>query len=103
MFSTEAAVQNARTSMRNPRRRQRTSEGLKEQPRRKRNKLAEDSFVGQDESHINGNGSILMNGHAVQSSAENSLVLVDMPVREKKVTQKRAIKEDNAHYLVSLG
>jgi hypothetical protein len=42
-----------------------------------------------------------MNGHAGHDSTENSLVLVDMPVREKKAPPKRTLKEDSAQYLVS--
>jgi nuclear pore complex protein Nup133 len=42
-----------------------------------------------------------MNGHAGLSSVESSLVVVDMPVREKKAAPKRASKEDNSLYLVS--
>jgi nuclear pore complex protein Nup133 len=42
-----------------------------------------------------------MNGHAGHGSVENSLVLVDMPVREKRTPQKRAaLKEEDAQYLV---
>ncbi|KAH8730106.1 Non-repetitive/WGA-negative nucleoporin C-terminal-domain-containing protein [Phaeosphaeriaceae sp. PMI808] len=99
MFSTEASVQSARSSLRNPRRRQRTSEGLQQQPRRKRSKLSGEIIVGKDELHINGNGSALMNGYGGHSSVENSLVVVDMPVREKKTSPKRATKEDNTLYL----
>jgi nuclear pore complex protein Nup133 len=101
MFSPEASVQSARSSLRNPRRRQRSSEGLQAQPRRKRSKLSDASFVGQEDAHTNGNGSALTNGHAGYSSAENSMVVVDMPVREKKATPKRTPKEDNSLYLVS--
>jgi nuclear pore complex protein Nup133 len=101
MFSPEASIQSARSSLRNPRRRQRTSsEGLQaQQPRRKRNKLTDESFVAKDDAHVNGNGSALMNGH-VGPSSENSLVMIDMPVREKKTPPKRSTKEDNALYLV---
>ncbi|KAH7094703.1 Non-repetitive/WGA-negative nucleoporin C-terminal-domain-containing protein [Paraphoma chrysanthemicola] len=99
MFSPEASIQSARSSLRNTRRRQRTSEGLSQQPRRKRSKLNDESFVAKDDVHVNGNGSALMNGHAGHSSVENSLVVVDMPVREKKAPQKRAPKEDNSLYL----
>ena len=99
MFSPEASVQSARSSLRN--KRQRTSSGLQNQPRRKRSKLSDESFVAKDEAHVNGNGSLLMNGHAGHKSAENSLVVVDIPVREKKAPPKRAPKEDNALYLVS--
>jgi nuclear pore complex protein Nup133 len=101
MFSPEASIQSARSSLRNPRRRQRTSsEGLQaQQPRRKRNKLTDESFVAKDDAHVNGNGSALMNGH-VGPSPENSLVMIDMPVREKKTPPKRSTKEDNALYLV---
>jgi nuclear pore complex protein Nup133 len=100
MFSPEASVQSARSSLHNPRRRQRTSEGIQQQPRRKRSKLNDETFVAKDETHVNGNGSALMNGHANHSSVENSLVAIDMPVREKKAPPKRAPKEDNALYLV---
>ncbi|KAH7360023.1 Non-repetitive/WGA-negative nucleoporin C-terminal-domain-containing protein [Pyrenochaeta sp. MPI-SDFR-AT-0127] len=100
MFSPEASIQSARSSLRNPRRRQRKdSDGLQQQPRRKRSKLNEESFQAPTDAHINGNGSAIMNGHAVQSSVENSVVLVDMPVREKKAPPKRAPKEDNGLYL----
>ncbi|KAF1940789.1 hypothetical protein EJ02DRAFT_455718 [Clathrospora elynae] len=100
MFSPEASIQSARSSLRNPRRRQRSKDpdGLQQQPRRKRNKLTNESFVPPKEAHVNGNGSALMNGHAVQS-VENSVVLVDMPVREKKAPPKRAPKEDHGLYM----
>jgi nuclear pore complex protein Nup133 len=99
MFSPEASIQSGRSSLRNPRRRQRTSSGEPQaQPRRKRNKLTDETFVAKDE-HVNGNGSALMNGHA-EHSPDSSLVLVDMPVREKKTPPKRPTKEDNGLYLV---
>ncbi|KAJ4365291.1 hypothetical protein N0V83_008910 [Neocucurbitaria cava] len=100
MFSPEASAQSARSSLRNPRRRQRKdSDGLQQQQRRKRSKLNDESFQAPADAHVNGNGSAMMNGHAVQSSAENSVVLVDMPVREKKASPKRAPKEDDGSYL----
>ncbi|KAF2035417.1 hypothetical protein EK21DRAFT_54001 [Setomelanomma holmii] len=99
MFSPEASVQSARSSLRNNRRRQRTSDGLSQQPRRKRSKLNDESFAAKDEVHVNGNGGALLNGHAGHSSVENSLVVVDIPVREKKAPQKRAPREDNSLYL----
>jgi hypothetical protein len=100
MFSPEASIQSARSSLRNPRRRQRKeSDGLPQQPRRKRNKLNDETFKDPAHAHVNGNGSALTNGHAVQS-VENSVVLVDMPVREKKAAPKRAPKEDHGIYLV---
>jgi nuclear pore complex protein Nup133 len=101
MFSPEASIISQRSSLRTTsKRRQRTSEGLQQQPRRKRSKLSEETFVAQDDAHMNGNGSALMNGHAGRDSPESSLVLVAMPVREKKAPPKRAVKEDNALYLV---
>ena len=101
MFSPEASTQSARSSLRNPRRRQRKdSDGLQQQQRRKRSKLNDESFQAPADAHVNGNGSAIMNGHAVQSSVENSVVLVDMPLREKKPSPKRAPKEDNGLYLV---
>lgn len=101
MFSPEASLQSARSSLRGNRRRQRDSNGH-DQPRRKRSKIAEDGA-----SHITAgsefktNGSANMNGYAGHDSAENSLVMVDMPVREKKAPPKRSLKEDSAQYLVS--
>jgi nuclear pore complex protein Nup133 len=99
MFSPEASIQSARSSLRT-KRRPRASEEL-QQPRRKRSKLSDETFVAKDDAHINGNGSALMNGHAGHSSVENSLALIDIPVREKKAPPKRATKEDHALYLVS--
>jgi nuclear pore complex protein Nup133 len=101
MFSPEASVQSARSSLRGTRRRQRESNGTgHDQPRRKRSKIAEDGASQATGAHINGNGVAIMNGHAGHSSVENSLVLVDMPVREKKAGPKRTLKEDSAQYLV---
>ena len=102
MFSLEASTQSARSSLRNPRRRPRNdSDGLHQQARRKRSKLSDEGFHAPNDAYGNGNDSALMNGHAVQSSVENSLVMVDMPVREKKVPPKRVPREDNSSYLVS--
>ncbi len=101
MFSLEASTQSARSSLRNPRRRPRNdSDGLQHQARRKRSKLNDESFHAQNDAYVNGNDSALMNGHAVQSSVENSVVLIDMPVREKKAPPKRVTREDNSSYLV---
>lgn len=102
MFSPEASLQSARSSLRGTRRRQRDSNGH-DQPRRKRSKIAEDGasqITAGSDLKTNGNGSL--NGHAGHSSAESSLVVVDMPVREKKAPPKRTLKEDSAQYLVSL-
>ncbi|KAF2002680.1 hypothetical protein P154DRAFT_134570 [Amniculicola lignicola CBS 123094] len=102
MFSPEAASQSARSSLRNPRRRQRKdSDSLQHQTRRKRSKLSDDTFVATADAlaNGNGNGSVLMNGYAGQSDVDGSLVLVDMPYRDKKQSAKRAVKEDLAVYL----
>ena len=99
MFSPEASVQSARSSLRGSRRRPRQDSDGHQQQRRKRSKLNDDTFPATADVHMNGNASALMNGHAVQS-VENAVVLVDMPVREKKAGPKRASKEDNAVYLV---
>jgi nuclear pore complex protein Nup133 len=100
MFSPEASIQSARSSLRNPRRRPRNdSDGLQQLHRRKRSKLNDETFKDPADAHMNGDKSALMNGHAVQS-VDNSVVLVDMPVREKKTAPKRAPKEDNGLYLV---
>lgn len=100
MFSPEASLQSARSSLRGNRRRQRDSNGH-DQPRRKRSKIAEDGAsqitAGSD---LKSNGSAFMNGHVGHESAENSLVMVDMPVREKKAPPKRTLKEDSTQYLV---
>lgn len=42
-----------------------------------------------------------MNGHVGQEETDGSLVLVDMPVREKKAAAKRGLKDDTTLYLVS--
>ncbi|KAH7389527.1 Non-repetitive/WGA-negative nucleoporin C-terminal-domain-containing protein [Phaeosphaeria sp. MPI-PUGE-AT-0046c] len=100
MFSPEASIQSARSSLRNPRRRPRESDGPQHQSRRKRSKISDDSFVAKDEAHVNGNGTAPMNGHGgVNGSAENSMVVIDMPVREKKSASKRIAKEDHSLYL----
>jgi hypothetical protein len=98
MFSPEASIQSARSSLRT-KRRPRASEEL-QQPRRKRSKLSAETFVAREDAHTNGNGSALTNGHAGHGSAENSLALMEMPVREKKGPPKRATKEDHSLYLV---
>ncbi|PVH98521.1 hypothetical protein DM02DRAFT_657223 [Periconia macrospinosa] len=99
MFSVDASTGSARSTLRNSRRRPRNSEGA-QQPRRKRSKISDETYVALAEAKANGNGngSLTMNGGAVES-VENSMVLVDMPVREKKTQPKRAPKEDNVMYL----
>lgn len=100
MFSPEASIASARSSLRNPRRRPRPeSESLRS---RKRSKLNDATFKDPADAHINGNGSASTNGHAVQS-VDHSVVVVDMPlsIREKKTAPKRAPKEDTGTYLVS--
>ncbi|KAI4714868.1 hypothetical protein J4E89_000551 [Alternaria sp. Ai002NY15] len=98
MFSPEASIASARSSLRNPRRRPRPeSESLRS---RKRSKLNDATFKDPADAHINGNGSASTNGHAVQS-VDHSVVVVDMPlsIREKKTAPKRAPKEDTGTYL----
>jgi nuclear pore complex protein Nup133 len=97
MFSPEATIQSARGSQRNPRRRQRVKDDsdLQQQPRPKRQKST------PNDAHLNGNGSVTMNGHARHSDVEKSVVPVDMPVRERKAPTKRALRDDSALYLVS--
>lgn len=104
MFSPEASIVGARSSLRNPRRRPRNSDGAQQhqQPRRKRSKLGDETFVPVEDAHTNGNGSALMNGHAGNGSADSSLVMVEMPVREKKPPAKRAPKDETSQYLVSM-
>jgi nuclear pore complex protein Nup133 len=98
MFSPEASIQSARSSLRT-KRRPRASEEL-QQPRRKRSKLSAETFVAREDAHTNGNGSALTNGHVSHGGAEKSLALMEMPVREKKGPLKRATKEDHGLYLV---
>ena len=94
MFSVESSDGGARNSLRNTRRRPRNSDGA-QQGRRKRSKLGDDTFVAVSNVHTNGNGGLVMKGRAV-NGAENSLMLVDMPVRGKKDQPKRATKNDDA-------
>ena len=102
MFSPEASAHSARSSLRNPRRRQRKdSDGLQQQPRRKRSKLSKDSLHATNDAHLNGNGNgfVAVNGHA-DHGVDGSLVVVDMPVREKQEPPKRVLKDDTSLYLV---
>lgn len=98
MFSPEASVQGSRSSsLRNPRRRQRKDSDGPQQPRRKRNKLTEETFLANGDAHVNGNGTATPNGH-VHADEEPEL---ELPVREmKQLTVKRAVKEDASQYLV---
>ncbi|CAN9201063.1 unnamed protein product [Alternaria alternata] len=99
MFSPEASSLASIRSARTRRRQRNDSDGSQQQQRsRKRSKLNNETF--KDPAGANGNGSALMNGHAVQSVGD-SAVLVDMPlvVREKKTAPKRALKEDTGTYL----
>jgi nuclear pore complex protein Nup133 len=100
MFSVEGG--SARSSLRSTRRRPRASDGP-QQGRRKRSKLGDDTFVAVADAHThgNGNGSLVMNGHA-PGTAESSLVTVDVPVREKNSAPVRASKDDSALYLVCI-
>lgn len=91
----------ARSSLRNPRRRQRKDSDGFQQPRRKRNKLGDDTFHANGDVLTNGNGSAIAKRNVDFDDADGSMVLVDMPVREKKLTQKRVLKDDVAQYLVS--
>ncbi|ORY03958.1 Non-repetitive/WGA-negative nucleoporin C-terminal-domain-containing protein [Clohesyomyces aquaticus] len=94
MFSPEATIHSARSSGRNPRRRQRKdSDSGRLHPQRKRSKLSDDSFASPSDAHANGNSSLLMNGHASSGDVDGSLVLVNMPVRDRK-PPKRGIKDD---------
>lgn len=90
----------ARSSLRNPRRRQRKDSDGFQQPRRKRNKLADDAFLTNGDAHTNGNGSAIAKRNVDFDEAEGSMVLVDIPVREKKTASKRVLKEDVGQYLV---
>ncbi|KAF2794749.1 hypothetical protein K505DRAFT_374439 [Melanomma pulvis-pyrius CBS 109.77] len=102
MFSPEASAQNARSSLRNnPRRRQRKdSDGLQQQPRRKRSKLSGDTFYSPADAHTNGNangnGAVTMNGHVSHVGFDDSL---DIPVREKTGHPKRGLQDNTPLYL----
>jgi nuclear pore complex protein Nup133 len=104
MFSTETSVQSARGSLRNTRRRQRdNSDSLQQRSQRKRSKISTDTYHSTTDAHVNGDARALMNGSVGYGDADGSLVLVDMPVREKKDPAKRALKDDTALYLVRPG
>ncbi|KAF2490724.1 hypothetical protein BU16DRAFT_543033 [Lophium mytilinum] len=98
MFSPDSTINSLHGSVsRNPRRRQRKdSDSVRLQPHRKRNKLSEESFVSPSAVKVNGNGSAVMNGHASHADGETTFVSMDMPVREKKLTGKRAHKDDGS-------
>lgn len=101
MFSPDSTLHPALSRPnRNPRRRQRDSDSLQQQPHRKRSKLSADVFASPSSASLNGKGSLSMNGHASHGETDGSLVLVDMPVREKKPAAKRTTREDGAVLLV---
>ncbi|KAF2223612.1 Non-repetitive/WGA-negative nucleoporin C-terminal-domain-containing protein [Elsinoe ampelina] len=97
-----------RVSTRNPRRRQRLdSDSVGHQPRRKRSKVTSETF---DELTLT-NGSLanesLLNGHVEARSRKSATPAdsLDIPLRSKKSTQKRAPRGDaglvmtqNSHY-----
>lgn len=87
-------------SVRNPRRRQRNdSESARNQPRRKRSKLTDETFTAHDgEVEVNGDGETAhMNGHTTQPRLSHDLV-----VRSgKKVTLKRQPRGDGAQVLTA--
>jgi len=109
-----------RGSVRNPRRRQRPSDGdsLRTAPRRKRSKLSAGTFAPRDtvdsEEHVeDGSGNVVVNGYHPSDGrkasglssmwiTDNSTPVVDMPVRSaKKGSVKRAMKGDGATVLTA--
>lgn len=105
-----------RSSVRNPRRRPRQSdaESLKTAPRRKRSKLAEDTFVPprqEDEEIVNGtieiastNGDISQptspkRGRGRPRKTSTTTMEMSIPVREKKNSVKRPTRGDGATVL----
>ncbi|PNS14085.1 hypothetical protein CAC42_6598 [Sphaceloma murrayae] len=86
-----------RVSTRNPRRRQRLdSDSLGHQPRRKRSKVTSETFDGPsigNETLTNGG---LLNGHTETRSRRSATPAdsLDIPLRSKKSTQKRAPRND---------
>lgn len=107
MSYSEAPRESTRRSTRNPRRRQRDSDGTQNQiqPRRKRSKLSEDTFAPHQEDEVRTNGDLGLNGHygvnGRKSSVGPSEASFDMPVRGgKKGTVKRAIKADGSIVMV---
>ena len=76
-------------------------DSLRLQPHRKRSKLSDDTFTSPTDTYVNGNGAISMNGHASHGEVDGSLVIVDIPVRERKPSAKRGQKIDGTLYLVS--
>ena len=112
-----------RSSVRNPRRRQRQSdaESVKTVPRRKRNKINEDTFVPprteEEEEEVNGTIELASPNGSIQptspkrgrgrprkngTSNDNSTMAMEvaMPVREKKSSVKRPTRGDGATILV---
>lgn len=84
-------------SVRNPRRRQRNdSESARNQPRRKRSKLTDDTFAARDgEGDVNGDGDV----HNFPANPQKSH---DLVVRSgKKVTLKRQPRGDGAQVLTA--
>ncbi|KAK4549621.1 hypothetical protein LTR36_004922 [Oleoguttula mirabilis] len=98
-----------RSSVRNPRRRQRQSDGdslVATAPRRKRSKLGEDTFTPRANAEETDAGSAVMNGHPRGSTGggvrKESTPMLDMelPVRGgKKTVKHRALKGDGATVL----
>ena len=105
-----------RSSVRNPRRRPRQSDAdsVKSAPKRKRNKISEDTFVPPrlDEEEVNGtievaspNGSIQPvsprrgRGRPRKNSSNTMAMEVVIPVREKKNSVKRPTRGDGATVL----
>jgi nuclear pore complex protein Nup133 len=104
MFSPEASLQSARSSLRGNRRRQRDSNGH-DQPRRKRSKIAEDGA-----SQITAGSDLkLANGHVdhhkgiLRTVVARGAIQRCMPVRERKsAPPKRVLKEESVQYLVGV-
>ena len=89
-------------STRNPRRRQRNeTDSLGNQPRRKRSKIAADTFDAPTDD-ILANGGPVMNGHMEPRGRKSSTPMdsMDMPLRSKKSTQKRGTKGDGSTIMV---
>lgn len=91
-----------RQSTRNPRRRQRNeTDSLGHQPRRKRSKIAADTFEAPTDDALT-NGGPVLNGHIEPRSRRSVTPMdsIDIPLRSKKGTQKRGTRGDGSTIMV---
>ncbi|EOD44271.1 putative nuclear pore complex subunit nup133 protein [Neofusicoccum parvum UCRNP2] len=104
MFSPDASFHGVHGALsRNPRRRQRhDSDSAKNQPDRKRSKIADTTFLDPASPAVNGNGPPALNGHTVNGDEKRrSALRHEIPVREKKhsAAPARSAKGDGSTIL----